>query len=236
MHGAGGAAVLHQCTHVWEGVLATIEQLMARIEKRMFVASGLSVQLHMEDGLLEMLRSGYNLLFDDFWTPEYSLSRVETLDGTTGQVTNNLSNVIRRYKDVHSVIPYGCTVPLSKLPAGTDISDISERCITPSADPQKVFKVLPADTTGTVTIWYRTRIADSVWDDVVTSTEVNMDDEVLILYVVAELLDSDDSNARAADRYKKSFEARQQQLRDAQWLGGLAKTPVEFDSIPTRWR
>ena len=214
--------------------MATIATLITRVETRLFMVAGLDVQIHAEGQLEEMIRGVYNTLFDDYWHPEYTLYMDATLDGVTGQVTTNLTDKIRRFKDIHTVYWNEDEDPLPKVTPGTSLGRVRRRSIMPSGIPASVFKMVPSDETGPVHIWYRTKIADSVWDNQEYDTEINMDDEVILLGVVYEWLVNDDSNPTATAEYKNKFLARQQQLRDEQWQIPLSKKKLERDGPLTR--
>lgn len=215
--------------------MATIKTLIERVETRLFMVAGLDVQIHAEGQLEEMLRGVYNTLFDDFWHPEYTLFMSADLDGVTGQVTTNLTNTILRFKDIHTVYWNEDEDPMPKVTPGTSLGRVRSRSIMPSGIPATVFKVIPTDTTGPVHIWYRTKLADSVWEDQEYETEINMDDEVLLLGVMYEWLVNDDSNQTATAEYQRKFQARQQQLRNEQWQIPLSKRKLERDGPLTRW-
>lgn len=215
--------------------MATIKQLIERIETRLFLVAGLDVQIHAENQLEEMLRGVYNMLFDDYWEPEYTKCITCVLDGTTGEVTDDLSEIILRYKDIHTIYWGEDEHPLPRVAPGTSLGRVRRRSVMPSANPTKVFKIIPVDTTDEVHVWYRTRISDTVWSDQQYDTVIEFDDEVLMLGVVYEFLVNDDSNQRATDEYKAKFAARQNQLRAAQWNIPLSKRPLERDGPLTRW-
>lgn len=215
--------------------MATIQQLVERIETRLFLVSGIDVQTHAEDQIIEMLRHKYNVLFDDHWYAEHTHFFQSTLDGTTGQIVDDISTYVLRYMDIRSVLWDQDEDPLPKLTIGANPNRVRTRCITPSSDPTKVFKVVPIDETGPVTIWYRTRIADEVWDGAEYDTVINMDDEMLLLGCVYEFLFNDDSNELAIGEYKKMFDARVKQIRDTQFTIPMSKSKVERDGPLTRW-
>lgn len=215
--------------------MATIKQLIERIETRLFMVAGLDVQIHAEGQIEEMLRGVYNSLFDDFWYPEFTLFCTAQLNGTTGEVTEDLSTKILRFKDIHTVYWDEEEDPLPRLTPGASLSRVRTRCIMPSGNPQSVFKLYPVDETGPVHIWYRTRIADDVWENQKYDTIINMDDEVLMLGVVYEFLVMDDSNTTAAQEYKAKYQLRQKQIRDAQWDIPINKRKLERDGPLTRW-
>lgn len=215
--------------------MATIQKLVERIETRLFLVSGIDVQTHAEDQILEMLRHKYNVLFDDHWSSEYTFPLVATLDGTTGTVTTDLSTKILRYSDINCVLWDQDETPLPRLPIGANPANTRMRCIAPSSDPTKVFQVFPNTETGPLVIWYRTRIADSVWDDAEYSTIIQMDDEMLMLGCVYEFLFNDGSNDVAIGEYKKMFDARVAQLRKQQFQIPMAKSKTNRDGPATRW-
>ena len=215
--------------------MATIEQLIERIEERLALVSGLDVQIHVEDRLVEMLRHKYNVLFDDFWDVSNTYYRTETLDGSTGQISGDISSVILRYADIHSVFYDSDDDPLPQVSLGTNPSRIRTRCIVPSSDSTKVFKVLPVDTAGDVHIWYRTKLADSVWETPTYSTEVPMDDELLMLGVMYDFIVDDGSNIGAEEKYKNMFAGRLKQIRSQQFQHSLSKRPQEYQGVSNRW-
>lgn len=215
--------------------MATIKSLIERIETRLFMISGLDVQIHAEGQLEEMLRGVYNTLFDDFWHPDYTLYRSGQLDGSTGQITDDLTDVIRRFKDLHTIYYDEDEDPLPRVTPGTSLGRVRTRSVMPSGDPKTVFKIVPFDTTGPVHFWYRTKIADKVWEDQDYDTTINMDDEVLMLGVMYEWLVNDDSNQAATQEYRSKFLMRQQQMREAQWQIPLSKRKLERDGPLTRW-
>lgn len=216
--------------------MATIQQLIERIETRLFLLSGLDVQIHAEGQIEEMLRGVYNSLFDDFWYPDHTLFRTETLNGTTGEVIGDLTDIARRYKDIAVVFHEDSDEPLPRVTPGASLTNIRRMSVMPSGDPKTVFKIVPFDTTGMVSFWYRTRISDDVWANQEYDAEINMDDDVLMYGVVYEFLVNDDSNATATAEYKSKFAGRQKQLRDAQWEIPLSKKELEHDGPLTRWR
>lgn len=216
--------------------MATIEQLIERIETRLFLAAGIDVQTHAEDQLLEMIRGVYETLFEDFWYPEYTYQMSATLDGTTGQVTTDLSAEILRFKDIHSIFYDEDDTPLPRVIPGTSFGRIRTRSIMPSSNAARVFKLVPIDETGDVHIWYRKRIADSVWENQTLTTEIPFDDNVIMYGVVYEWLVNDDSNQTATQEYKQKYIGRQQQMRDAQWQIPISKRSLERDGPLTDWR
>lgn len=215
--------------------MATINQLMMRIEKRLFLAAGIDVQVHAEDQIIEMIRGIYDTLFDDFWYPEYTYEMTSDLDGTTGHIVDNISNKVRRFKDIHTVYYNQDDRPLPLIKPGTSVDRTRTRGILPSANTEKVFTMVPRDTQGPLHFWYRTKLPDSVWEDLQFDTEIPFDDNVLLYGAVYEFLVMDGSNDKAAGEYQVKYKGRQQQMRDAQWLIPISKRKMERDGPLTRW-
>ena len=216
--------------------MATIAQLITRIETRLFMLAGIDVQVHAEGQIEEMLRGLYNTLFDDFWYPDYTLAASATLNGTTGEITGlDLTPLVRRYADIHTIYWDEDEEPLPRVAPGSSLGRIRTRSVMPSGNPVTVFKIIPTDTTGPVHFWYRTRISDDVWENQQYDTPINMDDEVLMTGVVYEWLVNDGSNDTSAQEYKSKYALRQKQLREQQWQFPLTKRKLERDGPLTRW-
>jgi hypothetical protein len=218
-----------------EDIMATIEQLITRIETNVSLAAGLDVQIHAEDALVTLLRNYYNAFFDYAWWEDYLITETLTLDGTTGTVTSDLTNKIRRFKDIYAVYYSTEVRPLPKKQNNVNPSLITKRCIGPTPDPTKVFKIYPIDTpTADIHIIYRTRIADEVWELPEVSTEINMDDELLVAAVSHHYLVTEGSNPDEAETYKGMMTSRLSQLTKAELSHAMSKSS-QRTSFPLDW-
>lgn len=216
--------------------MATVASLITRVEKRLAMAAGIDVQIHAEETMLEMLRHKYNTLFDDRWWLNYLTLETFTLDGTTGTITGNVEDKIRRFIDIQGVFLGGNQRPLPLLTPNTNPILFMGEAVGPSTNAQKVFKVYPNDRAEDVHVWYRTRMSDDDWDIAVAeTTEVNMDDELLILGTVYDYLTDDASNEVAVGKYEAQYNRRYQQLVSAEIELGVSKTD-QARGIPTQWR
>lgn len=216
--------------------MATIEQLVTRVELRLALAAGFDVQVHAEDRIIELIRHKYNVLFDDHWWLDYMTLETMTLDGTTGKVTTDLTEKIRRFSDIHSAYYDTDDYPMPRLSTVVNPTKFRVRAIFPLPnEPTRVFQVRPINTTGDVHVWYRTKLADSVWEDGTYDTEVNMDEEVLILGSVYDFLSDDGTNERAELKFKNMFDSRLKQLRQLDMEQGLSKRSQALQSPPDRW-
>ena len=216
--------------------MATVASLIERIEKRINLAAGMNVQVHAEDQLLEMLRHKYNTLFDSHWWQDYLLMETFTLDGVTGQITGSVADKILRYIDIHSVFRGGDAQPLPMRATVTNPTLNTTTRIAPSSDKTKVFRVLPMDTAGEVHVWFRSRLSDEAWDITnAETTDVNMDDELLITGTVYDYLVDDASNEESARKYEQQYNARFDQLTLLGFQQGISKVS-QSAGVATDWR
>lgn len=215
--------------------MATIGVLIARVETRIALASGLDVQVVDEPRFLEMLRSRYNSLFDENWWPDFLTLGTFTTDGVTGLINEDVTGLINRFVDIHSVFYNGLPDPLPLLKFNYNPSQSRRPCLAPFAsNAAKMFKVLPIDQEATLNVWYRTRLTDNQWEQDNDETEVNMDDEMLILGTVFDYLSDDGSNDEATKKYLGMYEARKKQMELLQFQAPISKNNDRL-GIPTAW-
>lgn len=214
--------------------MATIEQLINRIETEVSLAAGLDVQVHAEDALLAILRRYYNKFFEYAWWDDYLITETFTLDGTTGLITADISAKILSMRDIHSVFYDSDPKPLPRKQNNVNPSLIARRCISPTPDATKVFKVWPVDTTGDVHVTYRTKLTDAVWETPLVETEINMDDELLVTAVAYDYLTTEGSNDADAEKFKQATISRLSELTKGDLNGPISKTSQSV-SYPTRW-
>jgi hypothetical protein len=135
-----------------------------------------------------------------------TFGEVMVLDGTTGVVTTNLSDKIRRFSDIHSVYFDQSNRPLPMAPVAVNYSQIRARSLQP-VNTNKIFRVVPVTTVGSVYVNYRTFPA-AFADD----TEILLDAGMIEFGACAAYLEDDASNPSAADKYRTMFERRFNQL------------------------
>lgn len=221
--------------------MATIGTLIARVEARIALAVGLDVQIVDEPRMLEMLRSKYNNLFDETWWIDYMTLATYDLDETTGLIDGDVTNLINRFVDIHSVFYNNLPDPLPILKYNLNPSQSRRPCITPyTSDPTKMFRVVGSlgsgtTTTAQVNVWFRTRLRDDQWEQDNDETEVPMDDEMLILGTVFEYLSDDGSNDSAAQKYQGLFLERKKQMMKLEFQAPITKSNDHM-SWPTTWQ
>jgi len=214
--------------------MAQIKELLYRVETRVALAQGLDVQIHAEERIIEIIRHKYNSVFDQMWWDDYMNLGTFQLDGTTGVVVEDLTNLIRRFHDIHSVFLENDDQPLPVASRAFNPNNIRRPSIISNSDVTKVFKVVPTDTTGPVYVWYRTVLPDSVWTDGAYETEVNMDAELIITGSCYDFLIDDGTNQAAADKFKALFDGRYKQLSGLEHHHNISKSS-QGSSIPNDW-
>lgn len=214
--------------------MATIEQLLVRIETELYLAAGLDVQTHAEDPIINLIRKYYNIYFDKFWWDNTIVQETMTLDGTTGKVTIDLSEKILRHNDIYSIYYSTGPKPLPKRSLAVNPAIATRICYGPESDATKVFKIYPITTVGDVHLFYRTRIADSVWESITTITEINMDDELLVSSVCADYISTEGSNPDEVTKHQRMAADRLKTLTRLELDGGFSKTS-QANNIPTEW-
>ena len=73
------------------------------------------------------------------------------------------------------------------------------------------------------------------WIDSELGAIVNMDSEMLILGSCYDFLVDDGTNAAAADKFKKLFDARFKQLANLQHQQAISKSDMANSAIPDSW-
>lgn len=215
--------------------MSTIGVLIARVEARIALASGLDVQIVDEPRMLEMLRSTYNKLFDQSWWPNYMELHTFTLSGVNGLITEDVTGIINRFEDIHSIFYDDQPDPIGIIKFNYNPRQTRRPGYAPyTSDPTKMFKVYPLDSTSELNVWLRTRLTDEQWEEDNDETEVNFDDECLILGTVYEYLSDDGSNADATEKYKNDFEQRVRQITKLQFNAPIPKSS-DSSNWPTSW-
>ena len=197
--------------------------------------SGTGVQVYAEDRIAEMIQHKFDVLFEEAFWPQFLTWAQWTLDGTLGIVTTDLTNLLKRFEDIHVIYPDGSSQSLTKLSSlttnpfglsGTTPRHYEALGPTDSNKSSRVFGVWPRTATGIIDVHYRTKPATFQGTD-----EIDFDDQALILGAVFDYLEDDGTNPNATQKFQLLFEARVKQLKKA-----LNSAPISLDSrasIPT---
>lgn len=156
--------------------MATFGDLITRTMTRVRLQGGLDVQTYAQPLIAEMLQHKFDTLFDRRFWKHLRVYETLSLDGTTGQVTADVSDRIKRFMDVRYIWPENYRRPIPELPGNVNPAHVTMICFRPINDATKVFQVLPKTSSFDIEVCYRTKL------DAFTETdEVPMDDQLLIL-------------------------------------------------------
>lgn len=206
--------------------MATFAKLIERTATRLSQVAGASVQLYSEDRIAEMIQHKFDVLFDEAWWGQFvTFGETMTLNASTGVVTIDVSDKIKRFDDIRVIYPDDSNTPLSALPEATlnpsTITGTTPGFFSQSSDTTKVFKVWPLASTGDIQVTYRTKP-----DAFVDSDVVNFDEQALILGAAFDYSEDDGTNPAATDKLQNMFESRVKQLRNLR-----NETPVTLDNV-----
>ena len=210
---------------------STLAQLVTRTEQRLSMVAGTSVQLYSEDRIAEMIQHKFDVLFIEAWWPQFMTWYTWTLDGTNGQVTVDVTNIIKDYQDIRRIFPSGSNTPLTEL--GSTVNPLQLSGTTPmhfesDIATDKRFHIWPKTATGNIIVHVRTKPATFI-----SSDEINFDEQALILGAAYDYAEDDGTNPGGTEKLQNLFEARvqqsQSQLNDAPLsLNPLTTNPNTF--------
>ena len=216
--------------------MASINEIIERAETRLFLVTGLDVQIHAEDQIAEMVRQTYNKMVDTLWTSDLMDFLELKLNGETGEIVGTLANVIHYYRDIHSVFLRDSQTRLAQIVPGAFHMHNRVVGVMASGEPRTVFKVVPKDTNSEVVVWYRRRVANDVWTRMKFDTELGVDDEALLLGTISLFLTVDDTNRQAAEMYRNEYETRIKMLKTADWHIPISKSFAGRGQVPSEWQ
>lgn len=204
--------------------MITLGEIVTKVLQRLALVEGLDAQIYAEPRIVLAVQHKFDLLFREFWLPEYTTIQEEyTLDGTTGQITGVLTNKLVDWRDLHSVMWEGSPKPLPRVPMTTRDIDVSYPSIRQQAtNAAKMFKILPTTTSGKVWLTYRTKPADFADD----ADPIHLDTQLLLLGTCWDVLEDDGTNPGASDKFKMLFQ-------DALSQFNRQGHNIPIDTIPT---
>lgn len=213
--------------------MATLGQLITRIEIRLSLAAGEDVQTHAEDRIVEMIRNHYELLVDEArWAiPKYLI----TVPIVNGIPTTDLTNIIHNYIDIEVMFLGERDSPLPELSHGVNPKNINAICYTASHIPTTVFTLYPLTTNDEVHIWYQDILPDAVWEDNLVETEIPIKAQLIILKVCADYLADDGSNDEAQANFMRDYLKLYNTLKTAHQDKPMAKRSQANSGTRTRW-
>ena len=188
------------------------------------MVSGTGIQLYAEDRIAEMIQHKFDILFDDAWWPQFLEWYQWTLDATTGIVTTDLTDIVKRFADIRVIYIEGTNTPLTLLP--TTLNPLELAGTTPihyhgTTNTARRFKVWPLAATGDVVAQVRTKPDTFTGDQT-----VDFDDQALILGAAYDYAEDDGTNPAATDKFQSLFEGRVKQLKNM-----LTDAPLSLDPL-----
>lgn len=184
--------------------MITFGGIVTKVLQRLALVEGLDAQIYAEPRIQLAVQHKFDLLFREYWIPEYTTWQEEfELDGTTGVVTADLSTRIKDMRDLHSVFHEHSDKPLPMAPLSTRDANINYPSIRQfGTNTAKWFKVLPTNTVGKVWVSYRTKPDDFEED----SDEIHVDTQLLLLGSCWDVLEDDGTNPGASDKFRVLFQ------------------------------
>ena len=212
--------------------MITFGDIVTKVLQRLALVEGLDAQIYAEPRIQLAIQHKFDLIFREYWIPEYTTYQEPfLLDGTTGFVVDDLSSKIKDWRDIHSIFHENSHKPMPKAPMSVRDIDVNYPSIRPAAtNPAKMFRVLPATTTGKVYITYRTKPDDFEED----GDEIFIDTQLLLLGSCWDVLEDDGTNPGASDKFKMLFQDALSQFNRAQHNIPL-DTIMSSRSTVNRW-
>jgi len=202
--------------------MSTLAELNSRVAQRLSMVSGTSIQTYAEDRIAEMIQHKFDIVWDEFWWPNYNKWATWVLDGATGVVTTDLTDIVKRFEDIRGVYIAGNDIKITLL--GSETNPNTYTGTTPLVYEahnvaSRVFKVWPITATGSLDVNYRTKP-----DNFIATDTVDIDDQLMILGATWDYLEDDGTNPSATQKFQTLFEDRMSQLTSIH-----AKRPIPLD-------
>jgi hypothetical protein len=178
--------------------------IVTKVLQRLALVEGLDAQIYAEPRIQLAVQHKFDLIFREYWLPDYTTYQEQyVLDGTTGQITGDLTDKLNDWRDLHSVFWENSHKPLPIAPMSARDIDIQYPSLRPlGTNKAKWFKVLPALTVGKVWVTYRTKPKDFQED----SDPIYLDTQLLLLGTCWDILEDDGTNPGAADKFRVLFQ------------------------------
>jgi len=205
------------------------------IIKQMSMVPGTSVQVYAEDIIASYFQSAFDEIFDTYFWPNYSSWQTFTLDGSIGIPNADIDSYVKRIEDIGVMLIGGTDRELKALPSQTNpflITGTTPRFFDAYPTlPNRVFRVYPAESTGTVVCYVRTKP-----DDFIPTSSIKLDKWLPIFKAAWLYAEQDAANPGQAQVFQARYESRLSQV-----LGNIIGSKfIPFDpqagvGIPTEW-
>lgn len=157
----------------------TIATIKERVLYELRTQAGLSTQIYAEDVILTNIQSTFDELMnmsDVFW-PDYMKWNTWTVDGTTGEVTDDITAELTRHEDIRMMWYDQRDYPIQRLPSMQRYDKVRGVATfwEPLLQDPKIFRILPIDTpTASLLVHHKIRPASFVADDDVCWMDLDM--------------------------------------------------------------
>lgn len=136
----------------------TLRACLEKVAYELSQVPGPGTNRYSDSILSQHVEHAFKHLFRELWLPYYTRYEQFTLDGTTGQVTADLTDKIKDVKDIGSIWRADTNLSLPLLPTNINpytITGTRPRYIQLTND-EKMFIAWPLTATGQLVIKYRT--------------------------------------------------------------------------------
>lgn len=210
--------------------------LRNKVIHQLSLVPGSSVQTYAEDIISSYLQSAFDEVFDLYFWPNYSQRLTVTLDGTVGIPNADIDTYVKRIEDIGVMFIGDSDTQVKALNKQTNPNTVTgtvpkfyEPYLT---DPDRVFRVYPAASTGDLDLYVRTKP-----DEFVDADTIKIDQWIIIFKAVWFMLEQDAANPGQAQLFQKRFDDRLSLV-----LGNIINSqPVPIDpaagvGVPSEWQ
>lgn len=211
----------------------TLEDLITDIQKGLYQAAGVGVQIYSQDILISKITDAFIVFASD---PEvrwerFAQSNTYTLNGTTGRTVVPVATLFPYYDFIERVYVADSENQLVKAPTtGNYLHTTGNKPLQIIQDATDVMRVIPITATGDITIIGHTYPTSFALADVVP-----FDYLALKHYVIWKYMTEDGSNPGAAELSRQEFENRYSQLKKMQMNAPIALNGRGGYDYPTEW-
>lgn len=197
----------------------TIQQLTQKVILEIGLVPGTNVQIYAEDSIEQAIRTCYESLFTKVFWPHLTVTTEHQLDGETGVITDELSN-IEREGDIEWIrqYPFAPQDIIHKVVDGDTDHPYNQRWeMLPYISPQyneKKINFYPKDLNTSVRVRARRKV-----DIAGSSAVIPLDAIMIVHYVAAHMFATDGLYPNAEARHTALFEQRFLDLISTQSTG-----------------
>lgn len=183
--------------------MATVTDLLNRIETRLSLLGGLDVQTYGQPKIVNIIQDAFDVVYRKTFWKRHRLTSTWALSASTGMVTIDLSALIVDNNDIDNIWVPSYQSPLAEAPSDINPSMIYAPCFAFNGDPTKLFTVYPIGGQSQVIVRYRTAPADFKLSD-----DVPFDANFIMHEACAQYLIMEGANTTAAKDERDKAEKR----------------------------